>query len=411
VNPGVTFPALLALLLIASCAAPPAPERASVQGSDKPPSDIINEQSSLLDITRGATIVSRTGEAMLITSAINTIDGEIGSFWAPPPRDYPQSIVIALGARSRIDRIGFRTLVEGAYQANHLTFERSLDGTAWQPLGTMTARQVSEAQWLDVTPSEAAYLRVTVPDARHPVRDVRLRSLLVHGTETAPRIDPPINGCWSVNGDAAAFIQRGGRATGVLTQGALPVFLAGGTNGRIWRFNWIRGNDYGFTALTVSPDGSHLSALDWHEEAIPLFTAIPWFGERSSCSAPASRNDVPLAVLRRAGHVAMFALQVDAAGDLVVDASRDELQSLASTIHNAPIATRIVAHEFRQPDTQKNKDFAEREIASVRKALETLGADLGRTDFLAAGSDSPRQTPASDAARAIYSSVEVEVRR
>lgn len=409
-NPGVKLPALLALLLIASCAAP-APRPASDQRSDRPPSDVVNEQSSLLDITRGATIVSRTGEALLITSAINTIDGDIGSFWAPPPRDYPQSIVIALGARSRIDRVGFRTLVAGAYQANHLTFERSLDGAAWQPLGTMTAQQVSEAQWLDVTPAEAAYVRVTVPDARHPVRDVRLRSLLAHGTEVAPRIDPPLNGCWSVNGESAAFIQRGGRATGVLTQGTLPVFLAGGTNGRMWRFNWIRGNDYGFTALTLSPDGNHLSALVWHEEAIPLFTAVPWFGERATCSAPASRNEVPLAVLRRASHVAMFALQFDAAGDLLVEASREELQSLAGIIHSAPLATRIAAHEFRQHDATKNKEFAEHEIASVRKALESLGADLGRTDFVAAGSDSPRQTPASDAARAIYSSVEVEVRR
>lgn len=403
--------ALLALLLIVSCARP-APKQASVQERpDKFPTDIINEQSSLLDITRGATIVSRTGEAMLITAAINTIDGEIGSFWAPPPRDYPQSIVIALGARSRIDRVGFRTLVEGAYQANHVTFERSLDGAAWQPLGTMTARQVSEAQWLDVTPAEAAYVRVTVPDARHPARDVRLHSLFAHGTETGPRSDPPLDGCWSINGEAAAFVQRGGRATGVLAQGALPLFLAGGTNGRMWRFNWIRGNDYGFTALTVSPDGKHLSALDWHEEAIPLFAAIPWYGEHAPCAAPAPRDGVPLAVLRRASHVAMFALQFDPAGQLLLEPSREELQSLASIIHDAPVPLRIVAHEFRQPDAKRNKEFAEHEITSVRKALQSLGAGLGRTDFLAAGSDSPRQTPASDAARAIYSSVEVEVRR
>ena len=403
--------ALLTLLLLVSCARP-APKQASVQqGSNEPPTDIINEQSSLLDITRGATIVSRTGEAMLLTSAIYTIDGQIGSFWAPPPRDYPQSIVIALGARSRIDRVGFRTLVREAYEANHVTFERSLDGAAWQPLGTMTARQVSQAQWLDVAPSEAAYVRVTVPDARHPVRDVRLQSLLAHGTETGPRSDPPLDGCWSINGEAAAFVQRGGRATGVVTRGNLPIFLAGGTNGRMWRFNWIRGNDYGFTALTVSPDGKHLSALDWHEEAIPLFTAIPWFGERAPCAALAPRDDVPLAVLRRAGHVSMFALQFDPAGELAVDASREELQSLVSILHNAPVPLRIVAHEFRQPDAKRNKELAEHEIASVRKALGSLGADLRRVELLAAGSDSPRQTPASDAARAIYSSVEVEVRR
>ena len=402
---------LLALLLIVSCARP-TPKQASVQqGPNEPPTDIINEQSSLLDITRGATIVSRTGEAMLLTSAIYTIDGQIGSFWAPPPRDYPQSIVIALGARSRIDRVGFRTLVREAYEANHVTFERSLDGAAWQPLGTMTARQVNEAQWLDVAPSEAAYVRVTVPDARHPVRDVRLQSLLAHGTETGPRSDPSLDGCWSINGEAAAFVQRGGRATGIVTRGNLPIFLAGGTNGRMWRFNWIRGNDYGFTALTVSPDGKHLSALDWHEEAIPLFTAIPWFGERAPCAALAPRDDVPLAVLRRAGHVSMFALQFDPAGELAVEASREELQSLVSILQNAPVPLRIVTHEFQQPDAKRNKELAEHEIASVRKALESLGAGLGRVDFLAAGSDSARQTPASDAARAIYSSVEVEVRR
>jgi hypothetical protein len=402
---------LLALLLILSCARP-ALKQASVQQSpNEPPTDIVNEQSSLLDITRGATIVSRTGEAMLLTSAIYTIDGQIGSFWAPPPRDYPQSIVIALGARSRIDRVGFRTLVREAYEANHVTFERSLDGAAWQPLGTMTARQVNEAQWLDIAPSEAAYVRVTVPDARHPVRDVRLQSLLAHGTETGPRSDPPLDGCWSINGEAAAFVQRGGRATGVVTRGNLPLFLAGGTNGRMWRFNWIRGNDYGFTALTISPDGKHLSALDWHEEAIPLFTAIPWFGDRAPCAAPAPRDEVPLAVLRRAGHVSMFALQFDPAGELAVEASREELQSLVSILHDAPVPLRIVAHEFRQPDAKRNKELAEHEIASVRKALGSIGADLRRVELLAAGSDSPRQTPASDAARAIYSSVEVEVRR
>ena len=400
---------LLALLLIASCGSPK--QAARYSNPNKPPTDIVNERSSLIDITRGATIVSRTGEALLVTSAINTIDGEIGSFWTPPPHDYPQSIVIALGTRSRIDRVGFRTLVAGAYEANHVTFERSIDGTTWQPAGTMTARSVSEAQWLDVAPSEAAYLRVTVPDAKNPFRDVRLRSILAHGTEIAPRIDPPLDGCWSVNGDAAAFAQRGTRAIGVLMQGKQPLFLAGGTNGRMWRFNWIRANDYGFTALTVSPDDKHLSALHWHEEAIPLFTALPWYGDRAPCSAAALRTDVLQAVLRRASHVGMFGLQFDQTGELIAGPSGEELQSLADIIRKAPVPLRLVAHEFRQADAKRNKQFAEHEIASLRKTLEGLGVDLARVDFLAAGSDSPRQTPATDAARAIYSSVEVEVRR
>jgi hypothetical protein len=403
--------ALLALLLIAACSRPAPKHAAAEPEPNKLPTDIVNEQTSLLDITHGATIVSRTGEAMLITSAINTIDGEITSFWAPPPHDYPQSIVIALATSSRIDRVGFRTLAESRYEANRLTFERSSDGVVWQPLGTMTSRHVSEAQWLDVAPSDAEYLRVTILDAKNPNRDVRMRSLFAHGTEVSPRREPPLAGCWSINGEAAAFAVHGTQASGVLIQGKQPLFLAGGTNGRLWRFNWIRGNDYGFAALTVSPDGKHLSAVVWHEEAIPLFRAIPWFGERTACAAPAPRDDVALAVLRRAGHASLFALQFDANGELRVEPSQEELRSLATIIRTPPGDLRIVAHEFRQSDSRRNKEVAEHEIASVRNALTHLGSDLQRVDFIAAGSDAPRQTPASDAARAIYSSVEVEVRR
>jgi hypothetical protein len=403
--------ALLALLLIASCSRP-APERAAkTTQPGSVPTDIANERSSLLDVTRGATIVSRTGEAMLITSAMSTIDGDIGSFWTPPPHDYPQSIVIALGAPSRIDRVGFRSLTALRYEANHVTFERSIDGANWQPLAAMTSRHVSEAQWADVAPADAAYLRVTIPDAASADHDARLHSLLAHGTEIAVPKNASIDGCWSINGEAAKFVQSGARVSGVVEQGKQQLYLAGATNGRMWRFNWIRGNDYGYTALTVSPDGKHLSALNWHEEAIPLFTALPWFGERAACGSTVSRDTAMAAVLRRAGHVSMFGLQFDPTGELLVEASSDELHLLAAIMRGVGVPIRIVAHEFRQPDAMHNKQIAEHEIASLRKAIESLGTGLGRFEFVAAGSDSPRQVPASDAARAIYSSVEVEVRR
>ncbi|MDP9361243.1 MAG: discoidin domain-containing protein [Acidobacteriota bacterium] len=406
--------ALLALLLTASCSRPAPKPAARSHLPGKLPTDIINERSSLLDVSRGATVVSRTGEAMLATSALNTIDGDLGSFWSSPSHDFPQSIVIALGARSRIDRIGIRSLVEGGFGANHVTFESSLDGTAWQPLATIMSQHVSEGQWLDVVPSQApspaAYLRVTILDAANAGRDVRIQSIYARGTEIEPPRNASLDGCWSINGSAAAFAQHGTRATGALALGGQPVFLAGGTNGRLWRFNWIRGNDYGYVALTVAPDGKHLSAIEWHEEAIPLFLGMPWFGERASCGAPDPRDDVPLALLRRAGRVSLFALQFDPAGTLVVEASRDELQSLANIVRVTPNVA-LVAHEFRQPDARRNKEVAQREIDSVKEALVRLGADITRVTFLAAGSDEPRQTPATDAARAIYSSVDAEVRR
>ena len=396
------------LLLIASCSRP-APKRTAPAGlPSNLPTDIVNERSSLLDVARGAAIVSRTGEALLTTSAMNTIDGEIGTFWLPPPHDYPQSIVIALAAPSRIDRVGFRSLTGRHAEANHVIFETSVDGANWQPLAAMTSRRIDQAQWTNVGPADAAYLRVTIPDAAYADRDARIHSLFAHGTELTPPKNAPIDGCWSINGEAAKFAQRGSRVTGIIEQDRKPLFLAGGTNGRIWRFHWIRGNDFGFTALSVSPDGQHLSALNWHEEAIAIFTAFPWFGDRGDCAATPIRDDVPIALLRRAGRVSLFALQFDANGNLLVDASREELQSLTSIIRGVPVPLRIVAREFRQ-DSKRNKEIAEREIASVRAALANV--DLSRVEFVAAGSDSPRHEPESDAARAIYSSVDVEVRR
>jgi hypothetical protein len=398
----------VALLLIANCSRPVPQRSATAELPSKLPTDIINERSSLLDVARGATIVSRTGEALLTTSAMNPIDGEIGTFWLPPPHDYPQLIVIALATPSRIDRVGFRSLTGRHAEANHVTFESSLDGANWQPLAAMTSRRIDQAQWTDIAPTEAAYLRVTIPDSAYADRDARIHSLFAHGTELAAPKNAPIDGCWSVNGEAAKFAQRGARVTGIVEQAKKPLFLAGGTNGRIWRFNWIRGNDFGYTALTVSPDGKHLSALNWHEEAIAIFTAFPWFGDRGDCAATPMRDDVPIALLHRAGRVSLFALQFDANGNLNADASREELQSLTSIIRGVPVLLRIVAHEYRQ-DSKRNKEIAEREIASLRAALANV--DLSRVEFVAAGSDSPRHEPESDAARAIYSSVDVEVRR
>jgi hypothetical protein len=400
--------AFLALFLIAACSRPAPQPPAQSPFASKLPADIVNERSSLLDVSRGAAIVSRTGEAALVTSAINTIDGEMATFWSPPPHDYPQSIVIALGAPSRIDRVGFRSLTERHAEANHVTFEASMDGANWQPLAAMTSRRIDTAQWTNVAPVDVAYLRVTIPDAAYADHDAHLQSLFAHGAELAAPKNATIDGCWSLNGEAAKFVQRGARVIGVVDQAKKPLFLAGGSNGRIWRFNWIHGNDYGFTLLTVSPDGKHLSAVNWHEEAIPIFTAFPWFGDRGGCAATAIREDVPIGLLHRSGHVSLFALQFDANGDLLADASREELQSLTSIIRAAPVPIRIVAHEYRQ-DAKHNKEIAEREIASVRAAL--MNVDLSRVEFVAAGSDAPRHVPESDAARAIYSSVDVEVRR
>jgi hypothetical protein len=388
--------ALLAAFLAASCSRPAPPPAAPAKNPlDTLPKDVINEQQSLADIARGASIVSRTGESLLQVSALSTIDGSIPTSWMSPPHDFPQSITIGLAARSRIDRVGFRSL-RGAFEANHLTFERSIDA----------------AQWTGVAPTEAAYVRVTIPDAQKPGGDVRLHSLLAGGTQLEPPRNAPIDGCWSINGSAARFVQHGQRALGSASIGTLRFDIAGGNDGKLWRFQWLRGNDFGYALLTAAPDSTHLSALVWHEAAIPLFVGTPWFGDRQPCAATdAIADDLAIRYLRRSGRVSLFALQFDAAGTLDSAASAEELATARRIIAAAPVPLRIVAHEFRQPDARRNKAVAEQEIATLRDALARSGTDLSQVTFAAAGSDATRQEPESDAARAIYSAVDIEVRR
>ena len=382
---------LLLALLVLACRR----EKAPAPGAGAATRVDVVEQESLTDIVRGATIVSRTGEALFEASAAEVIDGDPGTYWLNPPGDFPQSMAIAFPARARLDRVGLRGT------ANRVQFESSADGAAWQALTTVTAKDTTGAQWFDVAPMEAAFLRVTVTGPPPSQKDVRLQSVLARGAELEPPRPGPIEGCWALNGRAARFAQRGAHVAGVLAIGNLPLYLDGGSDGRIVRLVWIRGNDYGLALASVSPDSKHLTALEWHEEAIPLFRAESWFGQPGACPAVSLRDDVAAALLQRVGRYSAFGLRFRDDDTLDVDASRETLEILARQMKNA----RIVVHEFREATPQANKARAQRILASVRAALGSEG------EFVAAGSDAPRQQPVTAAQRAMYSSVDLEIRR
>jgi len=140
----------------------------------------------------------------------------------------------------------------------------------------------------------------------------------------------------------------------------------------------------------------HLTAQVWHEEAIPLFDADPWFGERAACAAPQPRDDVAAALLRRVGRYSLFATDA---------ASIDHLVKLLGSLR---LPGRIVVHEFREATPQANLLRSQKRLEEVRAAL---GGRAAGVEFVAAGSDNPRQAPVTQAMREMYSSVDVEVFR
>ena len=238
-----------------------------------PPSDDA-ERASVVNLTYGATIVSRTGEATLEVSAIAAIDGNPVSYWLNPPRDFPQSMTIELAAPARIDKVGVRAPAKPELLARELVFESSMDGRTFQPLATVPGDKL----WLDVKPTDAAFLRVTVPSPRLENGNVTLQSILAHGRELAPAHPGALDGCWIVNGRPAAFASRGGRTLGAMQYARNTLYFDGAGNGRFWRFEWVRGPEFGYAAIAVSPDGQRLNGEQWHEEVIPLFFGDAWFG-------------------------------------------------------------------------------------------------------------------------------------
>lgn len=406
-----TIASLLAVLLMTGStkqepAAPAHPRpRSALSFQTKAPDDT-PERQSLLDLSRGASIESRTGESMLQFSALQAIDGDPGSWWATPPHDLPQSMIVALPARSRIDAVGIRTIEGGSYTARHVQFDVSLDGRRFTPLVTIKSADSGDAQCFNVRPTAAKHIRVTLVDAFAPGQDVHLCSVLARGAELEKAQGGDISGCWSVNGRPARFTRSEGHVSGVMEMGGRPLFFDGGSDGRLYRLNWIRGDDYGLTAITVSPDGAAMSGVQWHEEAIPFFFADSWFGAHGKCGSTAERGDTALRLLQRVGRLPLFGLRFRDDGSLDAAASSPTLQWLSHFLeHNG---ARIVAHEFRQPTPERNKEFARRELDALRQQLASAGV---RVEFVAQGSDSPRQTPVTQTMRAIYSSVDLEIRR
>ena len=366
-------------LLVAACAqekpAPPTTPPAPTAQTD------VAERDSLTEMLRGATITARTGEVLLDFSVLRVLDGDPGSFWMNPPGDLPQSFVITLAARSRIDRVGIRTVSHGGFTAGRVMFESSTDGKTFNQVIAFKSADTDEVQWFDTKPFDATSIRVTAIDGFLPKHDVRFDSVLAHGTEVEPAHPGDVAGCWNVNGEPARFERNGNHVTGMLQTGKEPIHFDGGVDGRAIRLNWIRGNDYGMSLLTVSPDGQHLNGLNWHEEAIPMFFDTSWFGERKPCAgtAPAA-IDVPAALLRRIGRFSLY------------DASQLPRLSKLPNVQ-------FVSHEFRFATPDENRRAAQ-------KALDEL-----HVHGVAAGSDSPRQQPVTDVMRALYSTVDVEIRR
>jgi hypothetical protein len=367
-----------------------------------------DERENLLNIAYGASVISRTAEITLEASALRAIDGDSLSAWTSPPGDFQQTMVFALPARSRIEKVGVRMPADPNMRVKRASFETSVDGVTFRPLLEQAFNEFAEIQLFPVPPTEAVYVRVNVLEA--PGRFASFQSVQVRGLLLDRPVAPPLDGCWTVNGLPARFATAGGSVRGAIGSGA-PVLIEGGADGPLYRVAWIKKGDWGFAAITVSPEGKHLSGGKWYQEPIPYDFGESWFGERSGCATnvPDSTLIIARRFLDRLHRFPLYGLHFDATGRLSEPDSVTALELIANlSAQRSSHPFRLVSHEYRGASAEDNRRRAQARLDSLQAVLQKRGVDLARFEFVAAGSERPPQRIENETMRVLYSVVDID---
>ena len=363
-----------------------------------------DERVNLLNLAYGAAVVSRTAELTLDHSALRAIDGDPGSLWSSPPADTEQTVTLSLPAPAMIDKVGFREPRAPQTSLQSVAFETSLDGVTFTPAAMVNAKKVADVQLAAMTPVRAQFIRATTAKTETTFSGVT--SLHALGKLEAVPALPPIAGCWSFNGFPAEFQEKNDRITGIVKPED-PVHLEGAADGATYRFSWSHGAEAGVALVTMTPDGKHLSGAKWYEQPVAEFWGDSWFGKRTNCTydtllqvpSPAPPHRV---WLRRRGRYALYTFR-----ETNPRAAIETIADALGRTGNGRI--KLVSREFREDSEAANAKVAGQRLDALKAALQKSGADVSRIDFESLGSARPHAPVVTEAARLLFSVIEVEV--
>jgi len=262
--------------------------------------DVDLDRDNLLNLAHGASVISRSAELTLENSAVHAIDGDWLTFWKSTPGGPQQTFVFSLPARSRIDRVGVIAPTGPSEVPPRVRFEASDDGATWRDVAALDVKAMRDPQLVSVTPFDATYLRARTEGISAYYSAIR--SFVAMGRELAPPVQPRIEGCWTINGVPARFVQRGTSIAGVIGSDP-PVYVSGGTDGRVFRLMWRQDQMWGPALITLDPRRRALSGVRWHEVVRDANIADGWFGTPSSQCAEMKVGETEIAatILKRAG--------------------------------------------------------------------------------------------------------------
>lgn len=383
---------------------------ASCNGSENPaptpaPSNAESSETNLLLLDRGAVVISRTGERQLDTAAIYTIDDDPETRWITPPMDPAHSMVISLPVPGLIERVGV-TIAHGE-APRAVLFEYSSDGQVFAPLATIKVKDPSRPEFIGVTPSKASFLRITIQEDSE--KTVSISSVSAAGTESGEYRRPALRGGWKISGRDASFAQEGSRVIGTLaTEPATHIDGAWGA--RFIRFLYMRGNEYGYGAFVVSPDGSSLNGLTWYQKIAPVHAAASSYGEKAAeeSSVPEDGRVLDRWLERSGGRVPLFGIAFGADGSVQVEESEPALRWLSDRLARPGDFT-IVQPLLADEDSNSSRSAATRKLDSLRAELTRRGVEVARIRFEALAVEDQEVVSRTRLDRELLSAVELRI--
>ena len=335
-----------------------------------------SDAGNLLGFPSGAVILNRTGELSLGTSALNAVDGDKGTVWSTPPGDIHQSMTIALPARSRIDQVGLSNgnlaLKQRAIQ--RLRFEGSDDGIGFRLLKDLEVPTLAPHQVTRIDPADVNYVRVSILSSFSSTEAADVVGIEARGRALEPPVRGSVAGVWDVNGETARFAAGSSAFHGVI-ETSPPTHIEGGWDGRIMRFLWFRGEEYGSGLLSVDPRSVALNGFLWYREPIPPFLGEPWFGERKAGAegaVPAPR--VIETFLQHTGRVPVYQIEFDQRNNLVPGSDASPFQR---ALRLRPKGMNINFHEVctdpsaRAPNERMSARARALEVFLVKQGIDT----------------------------------------
>jgi hypothetical protein len=318
---------------------------------------------------------------------------------------------LALPVRTQITGLGVSTGILASHDraAGQVDFEYSTDGTTFQPLQRVTSTARRDNQLFDSRPTEAVAIRATIAGTMGQADIVDLPEILIRGRELTTHTRGPIDGRWQLNQLTATLSERNGRVYGTINMNP-PMKIEGAWDGRLIRYAWIRGREFGVGVLALDPGGKFTSGFWWFREAIHPFFGGPWFGEKKTAgSSGPPTMDVLESSLRDLKTFPIYLLGFDENGRLTAESSAG-VEMVKQAVKRHPTTKfRLVINSVRGSNAEEDQATSQKQAASLSEALTASGIDLSRLEVLPAGRQFSREPTGMPYYILMHSRVELEM--